>query len=249
MNQILYGVGTAILRDFLDEAKVIAFSKLKDITVTGSANEEVVTAGDNPYPLATFPKDKTITISGTTATFSLKQLNVSQGATISTGIAVFTDVASVMIPTNGQVTVAHDISGDPIIEGFTKAADLVSLAAGKFFVDTTDASLIHFHTSDKGKEVDIVFDWNTAATAETLSVGKDTLAKPFKFIHRIPIYDDNNTIVAEGQLVVYKAQAKNNFDFNLASLTAYAPKFELSALDPKRADKKLWDFTIAPVTP
>lgn len=248
MNQILYGVGNAILRDFMDEKKVVALSKLKDVTITGSANEEVVTAGDNPYPLAKFPKDKTITITATEATFSLNKLNVSQGAEISVGSVVFTDVASVMIPSTGTITVDHEIEGNPIIEGFTKGVDVATLTANQFMVDTTDATLIHFAAVDSGKDIEIVYDWMTAATAETLSVGKDTLAKPFKFIHRIPIYDDNNQIVAQGQLVVYKAQAKNNFEFNLQSLTAFAPKIELDALDPKRADKKLWDFTIAPVT-
>ncbi|MGE6227632.1 hypothetical protein [Paenibacillus chitinolyticus] len=247
MNQILYGVGSSVLRDFLDNKKVVALSKLKDININGTANDEKVYGGDNPYPLATFPKDKAITISATNATFSLNMLNVTQGANITTGVAVFTDVVSVVIPSDGQVTVDHEISGEPIIEGFTKAADLASISTGNYFVDTADATLIHFAPADSGKEVDIVYDWNTDATAQTLSVGKDTLAKPFKFIHRIPVYDDNNRVVAEGQLTVYKAQAKNAFEFNLQSQTAFAPKFELEALDPKRMDKKLWDFTIAPV--
>jgi hypothetical protein len=247
MNQILYGVGSSILRDFLDEKKVVALSKLKDVTISGTANDEKVYGGDNPYALATFPKDKAITISATNATFSLNMLNVTQGAEMTTGVAVFTDVAGIMIPSNGQVTVDHEIVGDPIIEGFTKATDLATIAKGQYFVDTTDATLIHFAAADAGVEVDIVFDWETSADAQTLSVGKDTLAKPFKFIHRIPVYDDNNRIVAQGQLVVYKAQAKNAFEFNLQAQTAFAPKIELEALDPKRMDKKLWDFTIAPV--
>jgi len=73
---------------------------------------------------------------------------------------------------------------------------------------------------------------------------QDTISKPFSFTHRIPVYDDNSQIVGQGQLVVFKAKAKGAFEFNLQPQTAYAPKIELSALNPRRTDGKLWDFTI-----
>lgn len=248
MNHILYGVGQSILRDFMDESKVIGMTKLQNVTISGTGSETDVFAGDNPFPWTSFPTDKAITVTAQSANFSLKQLNITQGASVTTGTAVFTEVVEVLIPADGQIALDHEaIAGSVVVDGFTEASDLATISAGQYFLDTTDGKLLHFAPDDAGQEVEIVYEWNTEATAETLSVLKDTFAKPFKFIHRIPIYDDNSQIVAQGQLTVYKAKANNSFEFNLQRQTAYAPSLELRALDPKRADKKLWDFTIAPV--
>lgn len=243
--QILYGVGHSILRQFTDETKIVALSQLKNVTVTATATDDKLYAADNPYPLATFQKDKAITITADESTFTLDLLNVTQGSSTVVGKVNFTEVETFIIPADGSVTIsATPIANSVIVKGFTKAADLAAIAAGQYFPDTTEATLIHFATADAGKYAEIVYEYESSATAETMTVYKDSFSKPFKFIHRVPIYDDNTQIIAKGQLVIYKAQAKNNFDFNLSHQTAFAPKLNLEALDPKRPDKKLWDFTI-----
>jgi hypothetical protein len=246
-TQILYGVGNSILKDFIDPTKVIALSKLKNVSVEASATDEKLYGGDNPYPLAVFPKEKAIKVSAENATFSMKVLGATQGVDIKTGSVVMTEAVSINIPEDGVVMLDYEATdGTIIIDGFTKGT--TTATTGQYIVDGTDKKKLTFAVADAGKEIDIVYDRTSASTAETLEMLKNSIAKPFKFIHRIPVYDDNNNIVAQGQLVVYKAKANNAFSFNLQPQTAFAPKIELEALDPKRPDGKLWDFTLEPVT-
>lgn len=243
MAQILYGVGKSILRDFKDETKIIALSKLKNVSIEATASDEKIFGGDSPYPIASFPKEKSITVSAENATFDMKLLNATQGANMVTGAVKFEEVIEVIIPADGQVNLEFEpIANSVVIEGFTKGE--TTPTAGQFVVDSVDTSLLKFHAGDAGKEVTIIYQRNSGATTNTMSIYKETLAKPFKFIHRIPVYDEDNAIVGHAQLVVYKAKSNNQFSFGLQPQTAFAPKIDLEALDPKRPDGKLWDFSI-----
>lgn len=245
-NQILYGVGNAVFRDFSDATKIVALSKLKDLNVETSSSEETVMGGDSPYPLAKFPKDKTIKVSCSNAYFDIKQVGMTQGVDPAVGQVVFTEMESYVIPTGGIVTVKYTpLDTGLVVDGYTlPAKGTTAGATGTATQDTTDAKKFYFNTADVGKEVVFVYDRNSSASAQTLAVTKDAMAKPFKFVHRIPVYDDNNTVVGQGMLIVYKCRANNAFTFGLQPQTAFAPKLELEALDPKRPDGKLWDFVV-----
>lgn len=245
MKQILYGVGKSVLKDFKDPKQIVALSKLKDVTIQFTGDEEPVTGGDSPYPIAFFPRDKAITVTATNALFNLKMVNVTQGATITMGTVNMTEFIEGEIPADGIFELDYTPLDDTVvIEGFDEVKDSLELQAGKFFVSENE---IHFAEEDAGIEIEGIYERSSSENAQTISVMKDTFAKPFVFIHRIPVYNDNNTVVAEGQLIIFKAKANNNFEFNLQPQTAFAPRLELNALDAKRKDKKLWDFTIDPV--
>lgn len=248
MGQIIYGVGSSVLRDFVDKTKIVALSKLKNVSVDTSASDEKLYGGDSPYPFATFPKDKAIKVSAENATFSMDLMNVTQGATISTGAVTMTNMLTVNIPADGIINLTEEPLVDTlVVSGYTEAGTVETVTTGQYFQDGVDPKKLTFDTDDAGKEVDIVFDYTSGTGAKTLAVMKETLSKPFTFIHRIPIYNDNNVIEGYGQLTVYKCVANNSFNFNLQPQTAFAPKLDLEALDPKRPDGKLWDFVIDPV--
>ncbi len=248
MKQILYGVGKSVLRDYTNRKSIVALSKLKDVSINFTNDEEPITGGDDPYPIAYFSKDKAISVTATNALFDMKMLKATQGADIQIGQVVMTEIIEAEIPSNGIITLDYKPLADTTtIDGYTEVLDELSLAAGKFFVDTTNDQ-IKFDTSDAGKVIEGIYDRNSGNNASTTSILKDTLAKPFEFIHRIPVYDENTQVVGQAQLTIYKAKANGNFEFNMTPQTAYAPKIELKALDPKRSDKKLWDFIIDPVT-
>lgn len=249
MKQILYGVGKSVLQDFADPTSIVALSKLKDLTVNFSGEEEPVTGGDSPYPIAYFPKNKEITVTATNSLFSMKTVNVTQGANITIGAVSMTEFIEGTIPADGILSLGDNtpVVSTTIIDGYTEVSDALSLETGKFFVDISGKA-VKFDEVDAGKEIEGVYKRTSAATAQTITVYKETLAKPFIFTHRIPVYDDNNAIVAQGQLIIYKAKANNNFEFGLAPQTAFAPKLELKAVDARRADGKLWDFTMEEVS-
>lgn len=247
MKQILYGVGKAVVKDYVDPKKILALSKLKDVTVNFSGDEEAVNGGDNPYPITYFPKDKAITVTATNALFDIKFVGATQGAEVTTGAVDMTEFIEADIPSDGIISLDFEPKdGSVIINGFTEVALEASVVAGSFFVDKVTKELV-FASADAGKEVDGIYERISNSNAQTVSGTKDTFAKPVVFTHRIPVYDDNNSVVGQGQLIVFKAKSTNAFELGLQPQTAFAPKMEFKALDPKRADKKLWDFTIEPV--
>lgn len=247
MKQILYGVGKSVLTDYVDPSKIVGLSKLKDIAINFSGDEEAVTGGDDPYPITYFPKDKAITITATNALFDMSMLNATQGASVTVGEIDMTEIIDHEIPAGGVLDLEHEpIADSVVINGFTEIDTDTTIASGEFYVDGVSKQ-IKFSEADTGEAIVGIYKRKSSANAETISVLKDTIAKPFTYVHRIPIYDDNNRIVAQGQLIIFKCRANNNFEFNLQPQTAFSPKLELKALDPKRTDKKLWDFTIDPV--
>jgi len=245
MKQILYGVGKSLLKKYTDPTKIIAMSELKDLTVQFSGDEEEVTGGDGLYPLAYFPKAKSITISATNATFDIGMLEMSQNTVSSTGAVEMTEIFNYEIPSGGVVELEHEPNVNSIVvNGYTAYTGSNPIPAGQY---KADIDSITFSTEDIGKEITGYYERQTSSKATSVAGLKDGMSQTAIFIHRIPIYDDNTTIVGQGQLTIFKCKSDGNFEFNFAEKTAYAPKFSLKALDPKRADKKLWDFVIDPV--
>lgn len=245
MHQILYGVGSAVLREFTDNSKIVALTKLKNLSVEASSNEEKIFGGDASYPIAIFPKDKAIKITAENALFDMSMLNATQGADTVTGAVVFTEPMTVLVPTDGIVTLKYaPLTGSVLVVGYSVVVAPATPVAGTSYLVDETAKTITFAVGDAGKEVDIVYERTSDAGTVTMAVLMDTLAKPFKFIHRIPVYDDSNNVVGQAQLVIYKAKAANNFTFTMQPQTAMAPKLELEALDPKRPDGKLWDYSV-----
>lgn len=243
MKQILFGVGNAVLKDYTDPTKILALTKLKDVAIYFSGEEEPITGGDGILPIAYFPRDKAIQVTATNALFDIKMLEATQGTESATGSVAMTEFIDVEIPADGIVQLDYiPNDGTVAIDGFEEVD--ITPTAGKFQV--VDDTLV-FAVADAGKAVVGVYERPSSTSATTVSGKLDVFAKPFVFIHRIPIYDENTTIVAQGQLTVYKAKSDSSFEFNYQSKTAYAPRLVLNALDAKRSDKKLWDFTIDPV--
>lgn len=255
MIQILYGVGRSVLRQFDDPTKIVGLAKLNNVTIESAGNEDKIFADDNPYPLAVFPQDKTITISAESAVFNTSMFQVSQGGTIVTGVKDMTEILLVNVALEdgmGVVPIAPPKEGSTIKTGSVVVEDHVSVEseievdeAGKFYFDPVE-NVVYLHESEAYSDINLIFEWESSDQAQTLEIMRDTFSAPFRFIHRIPIYDDGNQVVGHGQLTIFRAKANNNFTFNLQHQTAFAPTLELEALDPKRADGKLWEWTVEP---
>lgn len=245
MKQILYGVGKSLLKKYSDPTSIIAMSELKDLTVSFSAEETEITGGDGMYPLAYFPTNKSITVNATNAVFDIKMLEMSQSTVSSTGAVTLTEIFSYEIPADGIVELPHvPNDGSLVINGFTEATGVESITKGKYMlVDDT----LTFSTIDAMQTVAGYYERTSSAQATSISGLKDGMSQTATFVHRIPVYDDNNNVVGQGQLTIFKCKSDGNFEFNFAEKTAYAPAFSLKALDPKRVDNKLWDFVIDPI--
>ena len=245
MKTIIYGIGEAALIDLADENKIIGFSKLQDLAIDMSAETDEVRGGDDPYPITEFPRTNNITITAKDALFRIDQVALTQG-TVSSKKATFdmTEFLDFRVPADGIVDLPEEpVEGSIVITGFEKAD---APAKGKYKVE---GKKITFHADDANKDVSGLYKVKRDKNVNSTAGIKGKFPKPFKFVHRVPIYNDENQIVQQLEFTIFKCKSDSNFNFNLSQQTAYAPEVSLKALDPKRPDKKLWDITVVDVDP
>lgn len=239
MQCILHGVGRLTLLDFLDNSKVISFADLQQFTLESTFSTDDVTGGNKMFPIASFKTDTAINCTAKNAKFDAGIIPYLDGGEVKVGKTTMKDVKVVTIPEGGKV----DLGVTPtnvLISGFTKeASGSTASGTGKFAI--SESSVV-FHADDKGKEVAIVYDYDSSETAVTTSITEKSMAKPFTAIYNFDIYDDDAQVVAKGCITIYKAQATSGLNIDMSHQTAFAPEFKFSARDPKRADGKLWNF-------
>ena len=255
-KQILYRVGNVLCIDLKDPTKVIAFGELQNLTVSFSSDSEEIHGGDDPYPIAEFPKTRSITVSAQNATFNVDVLEFSQGAkTTKVESPEMHEIINYTIPENGVVKLPYEpIAGSIAINGYTDAA--VSVEPDEDPVEpeadpvdpkkqfTVTAGTITFDKS-QANEIAVGYYIRKSTNPTTVTSGyKSKFPKPFKFVHRMPIYNTDNIIVQEAQLTIYKGKSDNTLELSHAPQTAYAPQLSIKALDPKRPDGKLWDYQV-----
>lgn len=235
--QIIHGIGKAILRDFKDSAKVIAMTNMQDLSLESGYSTDDITGGNKMFPIASFKQDQTLNGSATNATFNADLLPYLDGADVAKNAKVtLSDIMEVAIPE--ELTITLDVEPTNVfINGFEKGE---SAAAGTY---SLAGSVITFAEADKGKVVEIVYDYESN-TATEYSVTQTSMSKPFAFDYIFPIYDEDTQITHKGLIKIYKAQCTSGFSINPQHRTAFAPKFEFSARDAKRADGKMWSLFI-----
>ena len=250
----MYGVGEAMFQDLNDKTNILAMSKLQNLTINFGAESEEIHGGDDPYPITEFPKTKSITITAQDALFDIDYLAITQGArTEEVKKAQMTEMFNVRADENGKIQLKHKpVDGSVVIKGLkAKAASSDPGTTGQDEKKTFTVAEKEITLPEDYKNTDVsgYYVREVEKSAHSTAAFKDKFPVPFKFTHRIPIYNDENQIIQQAQLTIYKCKSDNSFEFNLQPQTAYAPQLTLKALDPKRADGKLWDFLVEDVDP
>ena len=247
MNQVLYGVGTMVFKDYAEPSKVLMMAKLQNVVVKSATTEEDVFGGDSTLAFTSFPTSQEITMSARNAEFNLAFVDASQGSDVDKGAVTFIEPLSMDIPAGGVVDLTHTPVADSLAMQ-TAGYTVVSTApteAGQVYLDVAGKQ-VAFHTDDAGKQVEFIYEWLSSNDTVTSSITKESINKPFTVIHRIPIYEDG-VATHEMQITIHKAKVVNGFEFNFERQKAFAPNLELKALDSGRPDKKLWSVSITPV--
>ena len=246
MNEILYGIGRSVIEPFSGTGDVIAAGELKDLNVSSTFSMEDVTGGNKMFPLASFPKDKSMKVSATNAKFSIPLLQYQDGVSVAGTANSLVDVLTFRIPSTSFKLPKLALTDSVKINGFTVVA-VAPTVAGTFQVTNATDTTITVVAADVGKLVDIKYSFTAGANAKTYEAFQTSMQKPFKFTYVFDVYDDNNTKVYLANLVIYKALCTSGFTLDFAHQTASTQKFELEARDPQRLDEKLWDITFNPV--
>ena len=249
MREIIYGVGQAIFEPFTAGAGgILALAKLKDVNITSTYTMEDVTGGNAMFPLASFPKDKAVKVSATNSLFEKGLLTYQEGFTTAGTADKMTEIQEFLVPVGASAILAHAAVTDSVrIPGFTVVT--VAPSAVNTFQVTTVATVttLTFFAADVGDLVQVIYDYTGEVGTVTYQAFETSMQKPFKFTYVFDVYDENNKVVAKGNLKIHKALMSAGVSFDFAHQTAYAQKIEFDAKDPQRLDKMLWSFSTSPV--
>ena len=242
MKQIIYGIGKAVLRDFKDKSKIIAYTDLQDLSFESSYSTDPITGGNKLFPIASFKKDTAVKVSATNAVFNPEMIEYLDGATATAGAAEMPDVKEVLIPEDGIVTLdSKPIAGSVIVNGFESTE--TTAAAGKFVVDS-ETKTVTFAADDAGKQVVIFYETMGSATTQTYAVTQSSMSKPFQLDYLFDVYDEDTNITHKCDIRVYKMQTTTGFSIDPKHQSPVAPKFDAEGKDPMRPDGHLWEFII-----
>lgn len=237
MQYILHGVGRLILLDFKDNSKVITQTDLQQFTLESTFSTDDVTGGNKMFPIASFKTDTALNFTAKNAKFDAGIIPYLDGGTVSKGKTTMKDVKIATIPSAKTISLG-ETAKKAVVEGFA-LVEVTPSKAGEF---SFASGTLTFHEGDVGKEVAIVYEYETSEKAVSTSVKEKSMSKPFTAIYNFDIYDDDAQVAAKGSIIVYKAQSTSGLSLDMSHQTAYAPEFKFSARDAKREDGKLWDF-------
>lgn len=245
----------------IDTPSALIKSKKGDLIIDKSTSGEVSFSGDNItinggqgfLALAEIPKSTKIDVKITNAEFSLNQLEMTSGGTITIGAKEYTKYGDVFVAdaTNAITIPEVAIAGSVRINGFTEVTDVVATKTFKVTIAVKSTTIQFFTDVPTGTEFKPSYKILTAATVAGLTVKTTDVPGSAEVVLTWPIYESEeveSSIWASGQLVLYKAKINQSSKIGGAYKSASTFDINFSTLDPRRQDHAAWDFNIIPVT-
>lgn len=243
-KQIIHGVGQLVLKDFYDHSKFIALTEMTDALIESSMTYDDITGGNGLFTIAQFLKELSIKLTASNVSFDADILRYSDGAEKTMGVKKFPVIMSFAIPEDGLVDLEYVPSGDVYVKGFEKVEKADGKpAVGEFIVDNATKKLT-FNAADKFKLAQVVYDRDSSEACEEYAVKETLKQTPFFAQYTFIIRDEDGNKIADCLIEIYKLQMTSGFSLDTKHQTAYTPKFEATAKDPNRPDKKLWALYI-----
>lgn len=226
------------------------YDELDSASVTQNSEVVTINGGQSNYPLAQIDTTKTFEVTAASAQFTLAMFEMANAADATTGDIGALDGGRYAVETGLKITLPFEVqTGSVAIEGLEEAT---TAAAGKFSVAITAA------TADTAGSTVITF------AADDATVGDDFFVTFVKRIVDAKIVDiKSNASTARGTVVLYWPVYSSGQDctesaekgrlglkiyrVRVTALPGFSNSYKsgatnevtMSALDPKRADKKV----------
>jgi len=237
-----------------DPNKIIAVVTCKSASISGSADMEDVTGGRSLFPKRRFKTSQSATLELTDCEMDFRYASLTSGEDIETGateVWAFGSDYKFVIPTTAPFEI--QLPNSPIADSLIVRLDDGSLMEAATEADAGKYSLngdkLTFAEADKGKEVELVYKYMSAAGSKSVSTLADSVPKTVKAIHKQPTFDNDNKVTGTQFIEFFKLQTSPEFREDYQERAAYAPQITFELLDPQRPDKKIFKRTWEPVTP
>lgn len=244
---VLHGVGKGLV--VYQDGSTVPFTNAQSVSIEISSTDEDVYGGDGLFPIFSFIKEKGGSLKITNATTSIKHLEVTQGAEVTTTEAKALMVSDVKTPASGTCTLSKTAGIDVSTVTCVKQATGEALtrvetdpAEGQFSV--TEAGVVKVNDGvTEALDFSYCYTSNKAISAK---LATNAIPGVVEYRHHL-VTEDVNGKKYNVFFRVYQAKCSGSFQFNMERGTASAPSLEFKLLDPKREDNAFLDYTIEEV--
>ena len=240
------------------DGEVFSFYEVNTASMTNTSNVLTVNGGQGNYPQAFIDTDKSLEFTYTSSQFTLDIFQVGSASQVKEADVGTLETKMYEVETGQKIALPFEVqTGSVKIRGM-KAGE--TLAEGIFTVKVTAA------TTEAAGTTEITFNEGDVALGDTVRVSykrrvngayvlsmatNSTTAKGALYAH-YPVYSSGTDCTessVKGYLHVYiprvRATALPGFDNSYKSAATNGITF--AAIDPKRADNKMWDLYYEPL--
>ena len=240
------------------DGTVFSFDEVNTASVTNTANSQTITGGQGNYPLAYIDTDKALEITFASSQFGLDLFELSSATTIVEGDRGVYETKRFTVEEGLKVVLPFEVRENSVkIRGLEEAD---TAAAGKFAVAITAAGAevagkteITFNEGDvtAGDTVRVSYLRRAVAAATVSNRTNGTTAKGELMLHW-PVYSAGTdcteaSVKAYLHMDIFRCRATALPGFENSYKTAATNSITFAAIDPKRADNKMFDLIYEPL--
>lgn len=228
------GTGKAVVAG--DNGKV-GYIHLQDAQFEFSSKMEDIYGGESNTSLYSYQTEKSGTATFTNASMDARSVALTQGVGMATKPVLFAMDEEVTVGAEGTITLAHNDTADmSTLYLSDDEGNIVTVADGKV------------ETSLNGHKLLATY----AYTANKNAVGVDVKSVSVPgycaiFFRSKPMKQKDGRIVRQ-HIVLYKTRSDGSLKFDFKHKNAFAPELKFNIVDPERADKKYWSYTVEDCT-
>lgn len=234
------------------DGEVFSYDEVNTAGMNDQSESLTINGGQSNFPLAIIDTSRTLEFTFTSSAFTLAMFAMANAAKISAGDAAYDTLESKLFEVKSNKTeIPYTVTAGSVrISGLTLDTETTP-TAGKFVVKDESGKTTVTFAADEFKDGDVVRIAYRRVLGEKANVmtvtTKSTTAKGALYAHW-PVYSsgtDCTESAVKGCVHLYiprvRVTALPGFDNSYKSASTHGVTF--TALDPKRADEKMYDLT------
>ena len=240
------------------DGTVFYFDEVNSAGMSRTDNNLTINGGQGSYPLAYIDTDKTLEQTFSSSQFSMEMFEMANATTMTEGDVGVMETKKYEIGEGLKITIPYECKANSVrIRGLEEGAEV---STGKFTVKITAATAetggsteITFNTGDvvAGDEVRVTYQ-RRAVDAMTLAVTTKTSAARGEVFIDYPVYSagmDCTESAVKGivHVHIFRARVTQAPGFDASYKSAQTNSVTFSAMDPKRADGRVFEQVYEPL--
>lgn len=235
------------------DGKVFSYDAVNTASMSDTANSMTINGGQSNFPLAVIDTDRALEFTFASSEFGMDMFAMANASNVVEAEPTYDTLESKLYEVKGgKVEIPYNITAGSVkINGFELDSTDTPASEGKFSVKTESSkTTVTFHTGDfaDGEAVRVAYRRVIGNTASVVTVKTtSTTAKGALYAHW-PVYSsgtDCTEAAIKGWLHLFiprvRVTALPGFDNSYKSAATNSVTF--TALDPKRADEKMYDLS------